>query len=215
MNRNIKISWITACLTVPLVLATVVLSCKKEAKKTAANPESVISGVNNAKQYFTAFIDSENSTEKGTGGKSAVYVAEAKQRLQAFAQQVDWGRSMSKTINSVDYTIVPVAGSLTPFNNKSYEFLRALVFTDQSGHIQMKIVEILGDKGTSLMQNHAELIASSIENLFSEKTKTIPSTNASVMLYDNNYRQEKSFHITNGTWEERRIIFRSDLNITQ
>src|SRR5205085_12226959 len=98
--------------------------------------------------------------------------------------------------------------------NKSYEFFRYLVFSkDKQAQPTVSIIEVLSDKDVAFELPVRQIAVTAYRNKIESKTDAIGSENASVLFFDNSYKQTDAFKLTNGSWAKGGIRFRSDLGI--
>lgn len=210
--------------TVAVIAVTscfLVIACRKQSSlepqkiQTTKGSDNVVA---DAKSYFQHTILNKESDRAvnsvNLSSKGATLKPLPIDRMEKISNIVDWDNGFEVLIDGVNYLFIAVKENIKPFKNKDFEFFRYLIFsTNSSGTKTLSIVEVLGDSRTSLGDNHARVAIASLTNKLKDASNQIETLNASVIFYTSNYQRETSFHIDNGIWSEKRISFRSDLQI--
>lgn len=215
MKNQMRLSRLIAYLAMPILIVSVIVSCTKESKPASETLVKNNSFANAAKEFYLSQIAIEQADSKESGSKKINQQRyDETGRLAEVSEKIAWQKATIFNQRQLEFLLVPFTDN-KPFNNKNYEFLRTIVFSRDPSGINMNIIEILGDKGETFGDHNSNLMNSAIRKLLLDQLAPIKGINASVILFDKQYQQTKSFHISNGIWEAKRIQFRSDLEITQ
>lgn len=176
-----------------------------------------------AKSYFSNLANNEQEISAQpslkTTSTTARQTKSIKNRVTPLSKMssiINWDKATTLQRNDLNYTIIPLKESITPFKNKSYEFFRDVIFyKDNTGKTNMTIIEVLSKKGESLGNDLQNIAITAFENKYFSRSQSIEAINAFVFFFDENYAQSASFQFQNGTWTPARASFRSDLDITQ
>ena len=136
--------------------------------------------------------------------------------LTKMSPYILWDKATELKSGELTYTIVPLKDDMKKFRDKNYDFFRNIIFySDASGKSNMLILEVLSKKGESLGNDQLKIASTAFENKYFGRTTDVGELNAYVLFYKDNYAEDKSFQLAKGKWNEARISFRSDLDITQ
>jgi hypothetical protein len=179
--------------------------------------------VQTAKSYYSSLANNEHVISADPSTKAASTTVKQtksiKNRvtpLSKMSSVINWDKATTQQRDDLNYTIIPLKESITPFKNKSYEFFRDVIFyKDKTGKANMTIIEVLSKKGESLGNDLQNIAITAFENKYFSSSQSIDAINAFVFFFDENYAQTASFQFQNGTWTPARASFRSDLDITQ
>ena len=72
---------------------------------------------------------------------------------------------------------------------------------NKAGVIKANVLEILSKKGTSLNRKQTEIAATAFYNRELNKEEKIAGLDANIFFYDENYKKQNGFEVTNGAWE--------------
>jgi hypothetical protein len=122
-------------------------------------------------------------------------------RMEKLSVLLDWREAKEYYQDGIHFVITPVNQSRKPFNNQNFEAARSLIFyLDNSGRIHMNIMEILSKKGSILGSNLQEDTRLAFVNKQVKKSSRIEGLSATIIFYNESYRQEGSFQVVNGSW---------------
>ena len=131
-------------------------------------------------------------------------------RMRRLSELLNWNKAKEYSQYGISYVIVPVEQDVKPLSNKNFEAARSLAFyKDQSGKMHMNVIEIVSKKGGSLGDNIQETASVAFINKYVTKYNKLQSIDASVVFYDETYKRESSFQITNGLWAKASINFQN------
>lgn len=199
----------------------VIAACKKQLNpdqnEITENRVSTNQLVSPSKSFFiSTVLKSEAETKtlpKTTLSKSKEATNLPLDRMTKLSKDINWDGGFKLNIGESGFVFVPINESIKPFLNKEFEFVRYLVFEPKaSGIFNLSVIELLGDKGTSL-KSPKQMAMSAFKNIQLNVANPLPDLNASIILYNQKYERLKSYHVSNGKWEIKRISFRSDLEI--
>jgi hypothetical protein len=226
--KNARTNYVPAnrsYLIILIILLSLGTACKKmETSKTPAIPQSLETS---SQAYFNQLLSNEaalmaslkeTDAARNTGVKPHLQKKQIRvtqtARFHDMALKIDWNSVEKYKIDKVNYLVVPVKENIKPFNNKSFEFFRKLVFYNPAGgEVKMTVLEVLGNKNASLGSDLSSITRTALENRFGNKSDAIGNLNASVLFFNNNYGRDTSYSLTDGRWASARISFRSDLDI--
>jgi hypothetical protein len=203
-----------------LTTACVIIACNKQATKapplTAEQVTSFDPSIQRAQLFLrTSTLQNErkqlfqNRITFQNSHRTAIV-----SRIPAVTKLLNWNDAFKVRLNRTEYLFISFSEERTPFKNKTFEFVRYLVFTLSKNNIlSMDVLELLGDQNTSLGKDVKTVAINAVKNKIEETAAPIGQLNASVIFYNQDYAWQNSFHITNGTWKKERISFRSDLEI--
>ncbi len=184
--------------------------CKKDKMYASAEKNnSEISFVENAKRYFDSslleFNEIKYPNKKGTT-----------RSLSELKDHIRWDKPILYKNENSNFLVVSLNEDLKPFENKSFEFFRNLIFqTDDIGSVNnMSIIEVLSDKDYSLVSNMQKITFTAIKYKYYSIKEIADSVNASIIFYNQNYRRDTSYQLRNGNIIPLRISFIKDLKIT-
>lgn len=194
------------------------ISEEVKAEKTSESPN-----VNKLKSFFEKVVQKDqivnrqvsntirNVATKGSKKKTSEPFLN---RMLQISNSINWNNSFNVAIENENFHFVAFNEPIKPFQNKDFEFIRFLVLKEtKNSEYQISVIEILGDKGTSLGKIPKDICIQAFRNKILNQNSSIESINASVIFFDENYQRDTSFRIENGGWKSSRISFRSDLPI--
>lgn len=197
-------------------------SCKRDlAPETKLSDQNPVVNEQNLLQVSKGYFSSLANEEKALLSQPTKKLPKnsplrKNARIAQISELIDWEKSKVITHNNFNFLLVPFKEDRKPFKNKDFEFHRKLVFfNDSTGKLQMNIVEILGEKGTSLGNDLEELCKTSFLNSYLKQNNSIGNVNAHVMFYSSKYKEQNVFELIRGQWSlpKERFSFRSDIGI--
>lgn len=210
------VSWLVAASFLPG-------SCNKPSQavneNVSSSPNASKSLRESAGTYFatiaTKKVDSV-ATPKGNKKYVRVIKQQPVNRFAQISKTINWQDAFEEQVQGATYLFVPVKENIKPFANRDFEFFRYLVFSkDKQAAVTVSVIEVLSDKGYSFELPGRQIAVAAFKNKMETKTGIIGSVNASVLFFDNAYKQTSVFKLSNGAWGEGNIRFRSDLSIRQ
>ncbi len=220
MKARLSTQGLLALFIIVLSAIASFVACKKQLR---ASPEELqpITGsdktVIDAKSYFLHSIlksEDDQIVNKVKLDAKGMRTPKLPTRFGKISGIIDWNAGFVTVINGTNYLFVPLKEDIKPFKNKDYEFFRYLIFYQNVAGVQdLSVIEILGDPKTTLGDEHAKTAIGAWANKLLNSTNAIGAVNASIIFYTKEYQRESSFHVDNGVWSEKRISFRSDLEI--
>jgi len=218
MKKNQNIKLLSLVLAIPFSLSLLYQSCRKlqgveiEASDT---DEFVVA----AKNWFAnSVVENEKIKVSQLGTSSVRDLYQRKfARMEKIRKYIDWNKANIYRQDKIDFVIVPVVSEIKPFKNKNYQAARSLIFyKDKVNNMNMKILEIISQKDEALVNIQSMMLKAFINYYFNDK-KEFENTNANVVIYESNYKYEKSFQIKKGTWSQSKTSFvnRQGANVTR
>lgn len=120
-------------------------------------------------------------------------------RMTRVEKKLKWQEAKSYARNDVKFVVVPLDNIAQHFINKKYTASRSVVFyADESGKMDMHVIEILGKEAATY--NLQELSRTAFENRYFKKSDGYERLTANILFYDRNYANNGSYQLTNGAW---------------
>lgn len=200
-----------------LVLFIFINGCKKINNETEKYSDGKdIPLVRSAKNYFEILLNKEGKIQVQAPGKKQTGISPRIDPLSKMNSYVLWDQSIYKKSGGLEYVIIPLKEKIKPFKNKSYEFFRDIIFYEGKNKTpNMTIMEVLSKKNESLGNDLNKIAVTAFENKNFSRNDNVDKIDASVIFYDQSYKQEGSYQLKDGKWGTARVLFRSDLEITQ
>lgn len=172
------------------------ISCENQALIENHNTGSLTS---EAKDWFTnEILTKENALLESLPKLSPLrtYV-----RMNALNKLLDWEQSKSYKEQNTTYIIVPVRENIKPFANQKVEAVRSLIFYKaENDTFHLNVIEIINNKSGSIANKNIqmEIINSAfLKKQFSKKEINL-QTEATALVYDENYKPIIVYQINNG-----------------
>lgn len=122
-------------------------------------------------------------------------------RIGKLQVKLQWNDAKQYNRNGLEYLVVPVSLNSKLFGS-DYDFAKVVVFSkNKTGVIKANVLEILSKKGTSLNRKQTEMAATAFYNRELNKEEKIAGLDAYIFFYDENYKKQNGFEVTNGAWE--------------
>jgi len=179
-----------------------------------ANPSQSLR--ESASTYFigltTPKADSVTVAPKGNKKYLQIINHKPVNKFADISKTINWQNAFEEQISGATYLFVPVKENIKPFANKSYEFFRYLIFSkDKQAQSTVSVIEVLSDKDAAFALPLRQIAVTAYKNRMESKADNIGSENASVVFFDNSYKQTDVFKLTNGVWSKGSTWFPNDL----
>ncbi len=190
-------------LALPLMLGGVVLfytACQKQAGTGNENSSPMIE---EAKKYYKdVVVQKEKSMLSVPYSELPSYSNKRKfARMEKTGKIIDWNNAKEYSYNGEHYIVAPLIGNIKPFQNKTVEAARNIIFhKNGSGQMNMNIVEFVSKKDGTVGSNLQEMSAKAFVNKNFNKRDVIGNLTASIHFYDDSYAFVNSFQVNNGLW---------------
>jgi hypothetical protein len=199
----------------------ILVSCKKQVnfepntiiQNAYASPHLLFA----SKKFFdSAILKTQEETKlipNTTLSKALLVKNLSQDRMKILSKNIKWEGAFKVDLREKSFLFVPVNENINPFLDKNYQFIRYLIFENQNSIIHnLNIIELLSDSGSSLMDAKQTAI-SAFRNILQNSSNPLVQLNASVIFYNQKYERLQSYYVNNGQWQDKRIWFRSDLEI--
>lgn len=128
-------------------------------------------------------------------------------RMQKIEKILNWGNAKQYSLEGIKFVITPIDEDIKPFQNKSFEAARCLIFyQDKSGGMHMNVEEVLSDRNNSLGNDIPVIMKTGFENMYFNKRQNTMRINATAIFYDEKYYYKSSFKITNGSFSKNKFL---------
>jgi len=110
-----------------------------------------------------------------------------------------WNDAMEYNDKGTSFLVTPLDEDIKPFANKDYEAGRCLIFyKDAAGDMQMRIMEMIGQKGMPINGTIQEIASAAFHNYTTGKNISQGRINTNILFYNRDYKYEKGFAIRTG-----------------
>jgi hypothetical protein len=181
-------------------------ACQKQKSNTDSTPLIAAAHV-----WFTnELVKKENDKLASLSNSAGDSYIRRFARMGKLKDLLNWNEAKEYVENSLNYVISPVKENLKPFKNQNFEVARFFAFyRNNSGKMQMNIIEILSKKGRRLEGSISQIASIAFTNKYFRKSNNLGNTNASIIFYNLDYDYETSFEIKNGLWSPAKINLRN------
>jgi hypothetical protein len=200
---------LTAIITGAMILYT---ACRKP-----FNPDIDSSSlIGKAKNWFTNdVVKKERDMLEKPDSILGLYVRRFA-RMQKLSSLLNWNEAKEYNEDGIHFVISLVNQARKPFKNQNFEAARAIIFyLDRSGRMKMNIMEILGNKGGSLGSDLQQIARFAFVNKQVKKNDRMEGLNATIIFYEENYRQDGSFQIKNGSWSPAKVELKNRATVKE
>ncbi len=194
------------------IISFVISSCQKQTDNTGR----LLSKQSEEARFLESLVEKENRL------LALSYTALPKRsnqrifaRMEKLSKRADWNKSKEFSKFGFHYMVVPIQEKSSPFKSSNKEAFRNLVFYhSDNGRMRMKIIEVVGKKGSSFNENGINIAAKVFSNMYFRRNDPVESPDAGVIMYTQNYFPQTAFAIRGGAWAKARggIINQSKTN---
>lgn len=165
------------------------------------------------KYYNEVVVQRENSMLATPYSELPSYSGKRKfARMANIGKIIDWSHAKEYNYHGEQFVVAPIIDEKRPFKFQEVEAARGLVFyLNESGKMQMNMVEILSKKNGKIISQPVELIAKAFINKRYDKHQAIENESASFHFYDEAYGHLFSYQAEGGEWTKTNNSIRNKL----